>query len=381
MSITGIRSIITYTQDSEPATPETGDVWINTTGGSVVNAYHIKVWNGSGWVLFADLYSSNNYGYIIGGETPPTSSGGELSTPALDWIDRYDFSFEGQVKRCGYTRDNYVTSCGYANSSVSGYTFGTGTVNGTSYVPGSFDNICKFDFPFDSGIINNIGSLAGTRYFGMGFNSSSKGYYGGGVILAGLGTGMYEVESVSYPFSTGVAVTESNLPYAHGRGCAHNSSLKGYVCGGKESPPSVPTYHDDVSGWTFSTDSSNSLMSALGANKMRMFGFNSSIRGHVAGHTELASYSNIMTSHFFASEAIFINHIEVLATGKGSGAAYNSSQFGYAAGGIATGPVFVKDVQRWPFAYAANAVVTGELSFENAHCIGGDQTDFVTMFR
>ena len=207
MSLSQIKSVITFRQDSEPPVKVPGDVWLNT------RTEVVQTWNGVNWDLNWKGYGL--YGYSVGG----------YESAALSTIERFNFPFNAGVSnKVATVADNIQSSTG-CNSSNYGYVGNSDTNTLKLY---------RFEFPFDSGTAANVGNLLQDGAEAAACNSSEQGFFMGGSV----GTYMYHsfIQRISFPFSSGNSTTVGNLS-ASKRSCsACNSSLEGYAMGGTNSP-------------------------------------------------------------------------------------------------------------------------------------------------
>jgi len=182
MSLSGIKSIITYRQVTEPTSASVGDVWMHN------GTTAVKVYNGSSWDVV--IPGGIGYGYIVGGYTPTM-----LST-----IDRITFPFDsGTASHVGNLNIQSYRSGG-CNSSSHGFSMG-GQVPPSTVV----STINRILFPFNSGTASNVGSITGIRFSPGSCNSSIHGYSMGGYTTTSI------IDRILFPFNSGTASTVGNL--------------------------------------------------------------------------------------------------------------------------------------------------------------------------
>ena len=228
MNWSGVKTIVTYTQSTTPASPLPGETWLKDY------SLYVRDSTNTSWVLAKEIsISSRGYGYIVGGDqliidriTYPFDSGTASAVAAVSATQYGQAAFNSSVY--GYAAGGYYFYAGVISSYVERLTFpcnsGTSISVGVlsistndpvgfnssnygfaccGYNSGStcFSTISRLAFPFDSGTTTFIGFLTRSVRLLNGMNSALYGYTIGGLI----GSTSSFVERITFPFASGTA--------------------------------------------------------------------------------------------------------------------------------------------------------------------------------
>lgn len=233
--------------------------------------------------------NSTNYGFISGGH----NSG---LTVSYSTIRRFEFYNDSNMITSSDVRSVALGNGGACNSSTIGYFCGGITGGGTS-TGTTHSVIDRITFPFDSGSVNSDNDL-GTTYSGgvYGANSSSKGYINQGLRYPGDGN-VYGNSYVKYwTFAADSAVSQYDSQQTGGGPygmCAVNSSTTWYTIGGR-----VRGGNDlnRIVKYNFSFESTGILTGTTNAEGRYGGNVNSSIAGFRLGYTQNISPANFYTA-------------------------------------------------------------------------------------
>ena len=355
MSLSQIKSIITYRQWREPNNPSKGDVWLNT------RTEKVKTWNGSSWDVNWSGYGG--FGYTLAGHNGsvmissvcrilfPFDSGtgyhiGNLSMSKYSNSacnsSQYGFSINGdisargtQIERIQFPFNSGIASIVSENSIIqiysgsynsSKYGFIIGGENGSST---RLTYISRFLFPFDSGNVSVAGNINQSKHFISGCNSSIHGFSLAGGYTASSGYEYSNIERIQFPFDSGNATSLGYISHYSLNGESCNSSTHGFNIGGY-SVTNGPTYYSSIDRISFPFDSGNS--------------------------SKISNLSNAMQS-----------------------SCCNSDKYGYSMGG--GGSSRFSNINRIQFPFdSGNAVSVGNLSLSVYSTASTDETDFVSIF-
>jgi len=357
MSLSQIKSVITFRQDSEPPVKVPGDVWLNP------RTEVVQTWNGVNWDLNWKGYGL--YGYSVGGY--------ESVTP-LSTIERFNFPFNAGVSnKVANVSDNVLSSSG-CNSSNYGYVGNSSTNTLKLY---------RFEFPFDSGTAGQIGNVLQDGEQSSSCNSSDQGFFMGGSV------GAYNyhsfIQRITFPFSSGTSTTVGNLSSSNRASSACNSSLEGYVIGGTNSPTSDYLGISTIDKIVFPFNSG--VAAAVGVTtqaRSKSAGFNSSKHGYTAAGWRKIG---IGINYFSFIERITFPWNTGVATFTGYAsfegyktAGCNSSTYAYMMGGY-NGSISLSTVDRIQFPFRSGySTSVGSLTGLRYENVGLDECDFVNQF-
>jgi len=350
MSLSQIKSLITYRQNSEPSSPSIGEVWMNT------ESQVIKCYNGSSWdIIWSGI--SGKYGYFAGGTTNGSSY---LST-----VERIEFPFDyGTANHVGNLSCSAVGGCGF-NSTKYGYVIGGGICS----------NIERFQFSFDSGTSLNVGF---TPYSNendpASFNSSQHGFMCGGYDVA-ITSAIYRLE---FPFDSGSLSNVGSLSvtrrYING---GFNSSQHGFSLGGFITLPNAITTIDRIL-FPFNSGTASNVGN-LSSNRCALGSCNSSIYGFTFGGSPNANdRSSIIDRVTFPFNSGTASNVGNLNKTGMVGAGCNSTTYGYVHNRSGTTISSIERIQ-FPFNSGTSTDV-GNLTENKYYGIGIDNTDFITQF-
>jgi len=307
----------------------------------------------------------SNYGYVCGG-------GNYLST-----IDRFQFPFNsGTASYVGnLSGSRYASSAN--NSSTHGYVCGGLSNNDHIWL----STIDRFQFPFDSGTASYIGNLSGNKGCSSANNCSTYGYVYGGYSFDNGSWQFSTIDRFQFPFDSGTVSQVGNLNRDEYASSANNSSTYGYVCGGSSF---------DIDGFStvdrlqFPFNSGTaSHVGNLSGDRGYLSANNSSTQGYVCGGSSFDSdnqfFSTIDRFQFPFNSGI-ASHVDDLSESRERLSANNSSTYGYVCGGNRGISVF-STIDRFQFSFNSGAASqVGNLSGGRDWPSAADGVDFVTMF-
>ncbi len=356
MSLSEIKSIITYRQFTEPVSPAVGQTWLNT------RTEKVKTWNGSEWSINWSGYGG--YGYTIGGANAGST------------IGRILFPFDSGIAQDVGTLVSSATISnggGGVNSSNYAYT----QVNSTSTA------LQRFQFPFDSGTASDVGNLNHTADGPHAFNSSLHGFITGGQ------TGSYaytsNMDRITFPHDSGTGSANGVLSSSRRSGCGVNSSTHGYAIAGSNSASSQHNGTTTIDRLQFPNDSGGaSHVANIGGTHVLMCGgFNSSSYGYVISgwHRAPSTYYYTYISRFQFPFDSGTSSVVGNSTQQGyRSSSVNSTNYGYTLGGY-NGSVGLSSVLRVQFPFDSGTdIAIGNLAGTRYSNRGVDETDFVSMF-
>jgi len=301
---------------------------------------------------------ATEYGYNIGGYT---------DSNAVSTIDRIKFPFNtGSAINCNNLASavKQLSSC---NSSTHGFIMG-GIDDADAVL---YSTIDKFEFPFNDGVVSNVGNLADYSFRkSAGLNSSSYGYNVGGVVDTGS-TAAKIIDRFDLSYDTAGASDVGNLSGTNSTMSACNSSTYGFVFGG-----SLGSTTDRI---TFPFNSGTATVKGnVSASSTNSASFNCSQYGYCVGggSTQISTVYRI-TFPFDSGNATGVSSISVAKQTSGC----NSTLYGYIMGGeSAASKVSTIESLLFPFEPATSSTVEGNLSDEITQGTSIDGVDFVTMF-
>jgi len=162
-------------------------------------------------------FNSSNFGFTSGGDL---KGGTTVSN-----VERCEFAFDSGTAVMTSTTSPSAYGAG-SNSSIHGFVLGGHVEDLTA----ARSNIVRITFPFDSGYADHTGFLAHEKSLGTGLTSQWHAYSIGGWDNAGYKS---YIDRIEYPFDSGNALLAGRLGHGE-RGCGSgcNSSSTGYYTGG-----------------------------------------------------------------------------------------------------------------------------------------------------
>ena len=140
----------------------------------------------------------SNYGYVCGGYSSIFST-----------IDRFQFPFDGGTASYVGNLSGSRSFLSANNSSTYGYVCGGSSGWGSS---SCFSTVDRFQFPFDSGTASKVGNLSGSRIWLSANNSSTYGYVCGGFKGGYQILDVYStIDRFQFPFDSGTVSQVGNL--------------------------------------------------------------------------------------------------------------------------------------------------------------------------
>jgi hypothetical protein len=310
----------------------------------------------------------SNYGYVCGGY----SGDGNIAT-WYSTIDRFQFPFDSGTV-------NYV-----GNLSGSRHALSANNSSTYGYVCGGYNDsndlstIDRFQFPFDSGTANHVGNLSGSRDFLCANNSSTYGYVCGGRNNSGY---FSTIDRFQFPFNDSTANYVGNLSGSRRALSANNSSTYGYVCGGYSSSYLPTIYSIDRFQFSFDSGTANQV-GKLSGSRGWLSANNSSTYGYVCGGWNSSgngSYLSTIDRFQFPFDSGTANQVGNLSGTRCDLSANNSSTYGYVCGGY-NGSNDLSTIDRFQFPFdSGTANQVGNLSGSRDALSATDGVDFVTMF-
>lgn len=267
-------------------------------------------------------------GYFAGGGTSFTAAGFSSE------IDGIIFSPEAAVNPSASLKRGRVGPAGvqsppfspeptialsnlYGFSVLKGY-FAGGYRNSTSSPSSEIDTLVFST----QGSYNPSATLAVARDSLAGVNSSTKGYFAGGV------QSLSEIDGIV--FSTDAAHNPTaTLPLARSGLTGVSSLIKGYFAGGVNS---LAQFTSEIDGIVFSTEATHNPSVALQVARDKLAGVSSYQNGIFAGGTT-ASFSSEVDGVFFGNDTL-LNYSSVLAVARSGPGGVNSLTKGYFGGGV-----------------------------------------------
>ncbi len=290
-------------------------------------------------------------------------AGGTISSD-ISTLDRMQFPFDsGIVSQVGCLSETKSSTSG-CNSSNYGYVCGGKSSSTRTSV------IDRITFPHDSGTATAVGNLSGTRSELSCNNSSQHGFTIIGTPSSGDRVSI--IDRFEFPFDSGTASKVGNLGTSLGSACGNNSSQYGYNYGGYNGSLVI----SNIYRFTFPFDSGVSdtvgnlttIVAYLAAN-------NSSTHGFTIG----GSLSSIIQRIEFPFDSGSANNIGNLSGSRLNLSANNSSRYGYTHGGSSGNNLSIIDRFLFPF-NSGDASYMCNLSSSRTNVAGLDGTDFVTQF-
>ncbi len=379
MELKGIKGIDTFVQNTEPSTKYSGDVWIRPGKQSKL-VWSRDKWNRPFWkdVVSKILWGAGcEYGYVCGGLIY------DESYINYSIIDRITFPFDsGTASHVGNLSGSRYSGVG-CNSSNYGFSLGGHTYD-SSHI--NYSTIDRITFPFDSGTASHVGSLSGSRYVGAGCNSSNYGYSLGGKIYVSSTNNFSIIDRITFPFDSGTATYVGNLNGSRSVRAGCNSSNYGYSLGGS-THFSSSNHFSIIDRITFPFDSGTaSHVGNLSGSRNHGVGCNSSNYGFsLGGDIQDSSHINysIIDRITFPFDSGPASHVGNLSGSRYNEASCNSSNYSYSSGGKTydSSTMYYSIIDRITFPFdSGTATHVGNLSGSRFSGTGVDGTDFCTLF-
>jgi len=374
-------SVLTNARIPWSFTDSTGDqaqeVLIQMMRDSTGDGYngHIRIHN-------IELYQPKagvEYGYCCGGDN------GTVTSNLISSIDRIHFPFENANAISSGSISTRTQRQGGCNSSINGYVMGG--VNESSVAISTVD---KIRFPMNSGNAVTVGNLTTTEFAFASCNSSTYGYSMGGSNSDTANA----IKKIDFSMDTSVTTSisgdlaGSNIRYSYNSGV--NSSTYGYSLGTYNASTAVQRtiqrFNFAVGG--NATDIANLSTTEYNGNQygnFRSCSYNSSRFGYIAGGNSVGTVQKIE----FATptvDSVYVCEIpsnDPDTSGLESLTGCNSSLYGFSMGGKnSVYGVYLSTVDKISFALDGSATVCdGSLTSDNLSAACGiDGVDFVTMF-
>ena len=308
MNWSGVKTIVTYTQSTTPASPLPGETWLKDY------SLYVRDSTNTSWVLAKEIsISSRGYGYIVGGDqliidriTYPFDSGTASAVAAVSATQYGQAAFNSSVY--GYAAGGYYFYAGVISSYVERLTFPCNS--GTSISVGvlsistndpvgfnssnygfaccgynsgytCFSTISRLAFPFDSGTASSVGITTTSKMQPSSFNSSNYGFIINGSFI---NTAYFtNVDRILYPFNSGTATVTGLAILSRAQTAGFNSSQHGFCVGGSQQI-STPVYHSQIERLAFPFDSGTTTFIGFLTRSVRLLnGMNSALYGYTIG--------------------------------------------------------------------------------------------------
>ena len=171
------------------------------------------------------------------------------------------------------------------NGSENGYIMGGGDLDDILYT----NDIEKINFPFDDSLSYKISTLETSKKNGSACNSSTFGYFMGGVNSLSKSS---IIERLNFCFDTASTQASGNLTIPLSFNSSFNCSTYGFTIGG-EYENNGPKFYDKIERISFNTDTFNSNVSyTLSEQKSRTNCMNSSRYGYIVN-----GYNTLFTNN------------------------------------------------------------------------------------
>jgi hypothetical protein len=212
-------------------------------------------------------------------------AGGDINSGTTSAINRFVYATKVYSNTGQVLADGARANLDGVNSYIKGYWAGGRNSNSTV----AYSKCDGWRFSIET-YYNVTGVLSQTKYGTAAFNSSTSGYWNGGVSV----TPTYLTRTDKILFSTEAITSLGNIvPVTRVNAAGTNSSTKGYYFGGQNGASVFSTIHE----FTFSTETWNGTsIASLSQTKQGMKGFGNENAGYVAGGCNLAfsvSYQTI----------------------------------------------------------------------------------------
>ena len=189
--------------------------------------------------------------------------------------------------------------------------------------------------------LNPVAVLSTARLGLAGVNSSIKGYFAGGTDGASDNPVFYKDVIDAFQFSTEAALAIMATLYVTRLGLAGvNSSTRGYFAGGigiLYHGNVINSESNEIDGIEFESETAINPLAELSYKRFHLAGVNSTAKGYFAGGQNISSSARVDGIQF-DTEVVF-NLGDLLSLGRDGLTGVNSSTRGYFAGGfVTTGP-------------------------------------------
>lgn len=217
-----------------------------------------------------------------------------------------------------------------------GYFVGGYLGNDVTGGPGVVNRIEGINFNSETSI-NPSATLATARSSAAGVNSTSKGYIGGGNTTASLASDeIQSIEALSFRDES-VLATSATLSVARRNFAGVNSSTTGYFAGGMQySYGSGFVYQNAIDGIQFSTESQTGAVASISTARGNLAGVSSSTKGYFgAGTSSTTNSTSIVDFMNFSNQTtgIISSVFLALARTRLASVSSTSTSKGYFAGG------------------------------------------------
>lgn len=295
-------------------------------------------------------------------ESPPVRfgyfSGGQDGAALLLSTSAIDFGNDVAAQVAKGNLNTAVANCAGVCSAIAGYvgggfdTFGSPTTSPTNLVQ-------KLLFASDTVAMTLVAALTLARSQISGFNSSSRGYFSGGLNgPVGLPTSYQTLtDSIDFTNDGAALVVKGSLTVGRWRAAGANSQTVGYVSGGG-SENSVNPALSSTDGLTFANDTSAMVAKGvLTTGRAGLASANSNTKAYFSGGSPQMSGGGAAMSSTdaltFATDGVAMVARGALTIARTNFAGCNSRTFGYFAGGGA----FLASCDGLEFANDAAAMV------------------------
>lgn len=347
-------------EENKPVSPEIGDTFWD------VDNEKTCIYTSTGWQCgnTTPILIGGEYGYVCGGSTSG-DFGGQISL-----INRISYEFDSISKSSNFLTANITSNVG-VNSSQFGYLCG-------GYTSSWITKIEKLSFANDSAITGNVGNISAPRVFFSGCNSSQYAY----IIGSGQNYGSYlsSIERILFPIDGSTGIVCGNLIINNGtwRQATFNSSRHGYVCCGTYS--TIESKKIDRFAFPFDSGTTTNVGEVM-ETQFRYFsvGLNSSLFGYICGGRGTldvtCSLIERLDMSLVAGNSIVVGYLPNSIRFRSS--SNNSSKHGYICGGHSN----ISSIDRFLFPFDSGIAS----SFENLTTgsqlgAGLDNTDFTVQF-
>jgi hypothetical protein len=306
--------------------------------------------------------------YVISGTEYGFHVGGLNSSVETLEIDRIHFPFaSGNSIHCNDldSGGDGMSSC---NSSNYAYVMG-----GQDTTAGISDSISKFDFPFNSGNLISRGILSQNIVYGSSVNSSTYGYNSGGIVDTDL-TKTSTIDRFLFAFDEIDAESVGNLSCSNYAHSSCNSSTHGYFFGGVLDKITT----DRI---TYPLDSGTATVKGqIDLDVEYSAGFNSSSHGYCVGGGDDSVSSSVFRISFPFDSGNATNCGTISVAKQTSGC--NSTTHGFIMGGENSGGTELSTIESLLFIFdpGSTSVVEGNLSSAKTRGTSCDGIDFATLF-
>lgn len=233
-----------------------------------------------------------------------------------------------------------------------------------------FSTIEKLTFSDESIAVNTSGLTTTKRDMVAGFESTGKGYICGGITTVALST----IDMLTFSNEQTGALTSGLTATRQDGAGGFASTTFGYACGGKEN--SGATVVSTITSLAFNTESTANISSGLSRTRGDgAGGFESSVRGYVGGGQSVnpaAIFFSTIDRLQFSNEAVSMIASNLTSTRHG-GTGYASRKSGYFVAGSNT-IISLNTVNKLVFSTESVSVVASAISAATLVPIGGFET-------